>query len=156
MSLKLDEFVRESNKIEGILRDPTPLEIEWTEWFVQDAPLCVGHLGQLVEIYQPGHCLRTRVGCDVRVGNHFPPRGGPEIREKLEVLLERILGNDMTPFEAHVAYESLHPMTDGNGRSGRALWAKHMLIDGQDGYWVERGFLHTFYYQSLEYNQGKV
>ena len=55
-----------------------------------------------------------------------------------------------TCFEAHVAYETLHPFTDGNGRSGRALWAKHMLADGQDGYWLERGFLHTFYYQSLE------
>lgn len=46
------------------------------------------------------------------------------------------------PWEVHIAYEMLHPFTDGNGRSGRMLWAWQMRNFPLD-------FLHTFYYQTL-------
>ena len=46
------------------------------------------------------------------------------------------------------AYEMLHPFMDGNGRSGRALWAWMMLRLGQDPFALL--FLHRFYYQTLE------
>lgn len=45
-------------------------------------------------------------------------------------------------------------MTDGNGRSGRALWAWMMLCRGGSygrAKVIELGFLHTFYYQTLEH-----
>jgi len=37
---------------------------------------------------------------------------------------------------------------DGNGRSGRAIWAWQMLGDEQDPFAIP--FLHRFYYQTLD------
>ena len=53
-----------------------------------------------------------------------------------------------TPFGIHLRYETLHPFMDGNGRSGRILWAWQMLHhDIAPG--IRLGFLHAFYYQTL-------
>lgn len=63
--------------------------------------------------------------------------------------LEQILSRahrGSTPYDVHQQYETLHPFTDGNGRSGRALWLWQMIRDGQR---AQLGFLHTWYYQSL-------
>lgn len=145
--MNLAEFVRESNRIEGILRDPTQAEISALDAFLEIPEVSVGDLCAFVEINQPGAVLRDRVGLDVRVGRHFPPRGGPHIRDELQNVLDAALTEH--PFKVHVAYERLHPFTDGNGRSGRALWAWGMHRSGV--YVSERLFLHEFYYQTLRF-----
>ncbi len=84
------------------------------------------------------------------IGGRIPQRGGPEIRTQLENLLTRALQSasglisiaDANAFNVHIAYEHLHPFTDGNGRSGRMLWAWQLQR-------FPLGFLHTFYYQTL-------
>lgn len=147
------DFVRESNRIEGILRDPTDSEFEATVNFLRVPDVRVIDLQALVAVYQPRAELRDKVGLDVRVGKHIPPPGGPDIRERLDEMLAEVSRTahfDSDPWRVHVAYETLHPFTDGNGRSGRALWAWQM-VRRQRG--VPLGFLHQFYYQTLERNQ---
>ena len=140
----LRDFVRESNRIEGIYRT-TKAEITAHEALLDAPVLLVSVIEDFVaRVACAG--LRDRVGMDVRVGHHVPPPGGPDMRRLLGGLLARI---DMTPFERHRQYEYLHPFMDGNGRSGRAIWLHDM-----GG--IERaplGFLHHWYYQSLAESQ---
>lgn len=140
-------FVTESNRIEGILRPPTEGELEATRIFICGPKPTLLALIRLALEYTVGHGhLRERVGMDVRVGNHFPPKGGPAITRQLEELLTTI--DEADPVAFHLAYETLHPFLDGNGRTGRALWAWQMwkLMETQ---YLDLGFLHAWYYQSL-------
>ena len=140
-------FVRESNAIEGIFRNPTQEEIEATSNFCQLSEVTLERLCQLQAVYAPGMPLRAERGMDVRVGNYIAPRGGPEIKERLVALLMTLEGHK-NPWLWHQDYETLHPFCDGNGRTGRALWAWHMQHLGRQPFALS--FLHRWYYQTLE------
>lgn len=140
----LDEFIRESNRIEGIHRKPTVAETEATLAFLALPAVGISDLVDLVAVYAPGHKPRFVAGLDVRVGNHYPPRGGPHIQGYLSQLLEDMTAK--TAYAVHQEYETLHPFTDGNGRSGRALWLWQMGGISR----APLGFLHHWYYQSLQ------
>lgn len=142
------KFVRESNLIEGIDREPTFKEIEGTKQFLELEMPTAHHLWQLVQVYAPGADLRAHDGMNVSVGNHVPPRGGIAVAFALDVIIGRIMEGSFTPYEAHCEYEKLHPFMDGNGRSGRALWAWHMLRTGR--YPFGLSFLQRWYYDSLD------
>jgi hypothetical protein len=142
-SSRLADFIRESNRIEGIYRAPTRAEIAATQTFLDLPTLTIADVAGLVTVYQPGAILRDQPGLNVRVGNYVAPPGGPEIPIALKTLLGRINAGPILPWEAHVAYETLHPFTDGNGRSGRAIWLwQHLGVS-------PLGFLHEFYYETL-------
>jgi hypothetical protein len=139
--IDLREFVKESNRIEGIHREPTIEEVAAHERFLRTGP-SVAHLIEFVRAVQSGAVLRNRPGLDVVVGRYYPPPGGLDMEDQLATLLL----NFSHPYLGHQAYEALHPFTDGNGRSGRALWL--WAMGG-----IERaplGFLHHWYYQSLQ------
>ncbi len=144
---QLYAFVAESNRIEGILRPPTDGELVAHEQFLELPEIRVADLGHFVKEIAAVP-LRRHPGHNVIVGNHLPPPGGPEIETELQELLADIHADELTPWEAHVAYEKLHPFLDGNGRSGRVLWAWTLLRAGREPFAL--GFLHTAYYEALE------
>lgn len=146
---QFNSFLKESNRIEGIHRPPTDHELAAFEYFLQLDEVTVWDLRQLVEVFQPGAIIRSKFGLDVRVGAYVAPPGGPHIVEHLTDLLRDIEAG-LDPWTAHCRYESLHPFTDGNGRSGRALWAWQM-----GPFKLGLGFLHAFYYQTLSHSEGR-
>lgn len=147
MAFTLEDFVTESNRIEGILRDPTWKEIDAHTQFLALDMVMVQDLERFVSVCQPGAKLRINPGMNVRVGNHLPAPGGQNIIEALAANLH--LANDGGPEDAHrthVKYENIHPFMDGNGRSGRVLWL--WMMGGIKK--APLGFLHHFYYQTLQ------
>lgn len=146
--MNLADRIEESLRIEGIHRRPTALEVAEHERILNLDRLTIDALQSHVSVYQPGNILRTQPGMDVRIGSYIAPAGGYKIPQFLQELLNEVNAGTITPWQAHVDYEMLHPFTDGNGRSGRMLW-----------YWMMRdrrlanlGFLHGFYYQTLGAN----
>ncbi len=143
-SALLQAFVVESNRIEGIYGTP---KLEPSQAFLSLSEPELEDLCGFVRD-EAGAELRTEANMNVVVGNHRPPPGGPEIAIELRKLIRQAIDNDATPFDIHVRYETLHPFMDGNGRSGRILWAWQMMHHGiAPG--LGLGFLHAFYYQTL-------
>lgn len=139
-------FILESNRIEGIIRTPLNREVAAHRDLLALDKITVPDLERFVTPVQPGAVLRRHhPEMDVRVGNYCPPRGGPEIEAALRVILDNALKHGS--YQTHLDYELLHPFTDGNGRSGRALW-----LWGQMGH-APLGFLHEWYYQTLRARQ---
>ncbi len=143
---RLRAFIRESNHIEGIEREPTTEEVNIARVFLSPSQTSINYLIAAVDVFEPGAKLRDKVGMDVRVGNHIAPLGGPNIKPELVLILLRA-GRLEEPHSVHCDYERLHPFTDGNGRSGRLLWLWMMVK--KDEQIPPLGFLHQFYYQTL-------
>lgn len=146
--MTIKDFVRESNGIEGIFREPTNEEIQAHLVFIDHREITVSSLQTLVSACQPGAKLRSLPTMNVMVGNHTPPPGGPAIEVELKGIL-KAAASGVHPYHTHQAYENLHPFMDGNGRSGRALWMWQMRKQKRTMYLG--GFLQNFYYQALEF-----
>lgn len=140
-------FARESNLIEGIVRDPTVDEIEAHVRLLNMFDVTASALGDFQSVVAPGKPLREKSGMNVRVGNYVAPEGGPNIVRRLQKIC-RDASSGAPIWKTHVQFEKLHPYMDGNGRTGRALWMWMMHSKGHQPFALP--FLHRFYYQTLE------
>lgn len=144
----IGEFLLESNRIEGKYTVETH-EVEAASVILELDEVSIPDLQCYVYATAGLQAkLRQLPGMNVRVGPHRPPPGGAEIPVALDRLLARVNAGTIGPYEAHVEYETLHPFMDGNGRSGRLLWLWQMLR--VHGSIPKLGFLHQWYYQSLQ------
>lgn len=150
--VELRAFVKESNRIEGITRAVSRMETAALRRLLESTTITTGTVLEFVGALNYGfdNCrLRNESGMDVVVGGYRPPLGGPEVVEHLRhLLLYAMEGGD--PYDIHQAYEKLHPLTDGNGRSGRAIWLWQMLHQHNDLHALRRGFMYTWYLQSFQ------
>lgn len=142
------EFIRESNKIEGIFRSPTRAEMDEFHRFMVLPAVTIDTIKQFVIIYEPGAQLRSKKGLDVNIMSagkiiYSPPRGGKEIVSRFEIFLSHLHQPQVSAYDLYREYEALHPFTDCNGRSGRMLWMWKMRR-------APLCFLQTFHYQALQ------
>lgn len=151
--ITLRGFIEESNAIEAIYKVPSENELKAHEALINCDYLDIAKVEEFVWIVA-GVPIRDKPGMNVYVGNHTPPPGGPEIESALGDLLSKINKLELLPFTAHNAYETLHPFCDGNGRSGRAIWAHSMLKHGLDPFQIP--FLQRIYYQALDLSDGRL
>ena len=145
----LERFITESNHIEG-LGKATPGEVAVAGWFMNRAEITLETLNAAQAVFAPGKPLRNRPDMNVRVGKYVAPQGGKSLVAALTSILTAV-HQTSDPWRTHVDFEMLHPYLDGNGRTGRILWAWHMRRLGRDPFALS--FLHRFYYDTLAHSK---
>ena len=90
--------------------------------------------GQTVDVRSPSDHVRIS---DTRTRSviYTPPSGGPELVAKLRNLESYLLAADgpdplIRMAVAHYQFEAIHPITDGNGRTGRILNILYLVHTG--------------------------
>lgn len=108
-------FVRASNRLAGINREPTAAEISAHRGLLAANSLRVENLEQFVRHVAGGARLREAPG----IGDRGTE--ATHLRADLATIVEAARAKATSPARLHRIYSMLRPFTDGNGRCGRAL-----------------------------------
>lgn len=156
ISTRLNEFIIESNYIEGITEFDIERQLFTYQWFFDLDKITILNLQDFaIQLYNTSNDpngrkpeLRDKTGMNVYIGSHCPLKGGFDVVRQLTYILNRANKAKLRDiYKVHCKYELLHPFMDCNGRTGRALWAWMM---NKNGYTFSNGFLRQWYYQSLD------
>jgi len=139
---RLMEFAKESNRIEGIINaEANERMFEKLEAFLKFRELTAVRVCGFNEWGK----LRHKEGMNVRIDGRQCLPGGDSLKHQFALIIHTL--SERSAFVNHVDFERLHPFTDGNGRTGRAIWLWQMV--NQHNYDLSLGFLQKWYYQSL-------
>lgn len=123
--MKIPEWIRESNLIEGV-DDPKEDRRSYMAWlWFKKQPLTLKTILRLQKKIMWVHldCRRDQRGkwrrVNVRVGSRVCPDYA-EIHWLMEKWINKWADSPMIK-ETHVEFEKIHPFVDGNGRTGRMI-----------------------------------
>lgn len=111
-------FVRASNRLAGIDREPTASEISAHRGLLAANRLKVENLEQFVRHVAGGAQLRD---ANSSIAARKAERTDTSLRADLETIVEAASSRAVSPGRLYRIYRMLRPFTDGNGRCGRAL-----------------------------------
>jgi hypothetical protein len=116
----VQDFVRRSNAMAGITRDPTAAEVAAHRGLLAANALAVDNLVMFVRHIERGAVLRSEDTSPLK-------DRAPDIRAELDAILAEARTLAAPPDRLHRDFEALRPFTDGNGRCGRALLLWRMI-----------------------------
>jgi len=117
-------FVRVSNRMAGIARDPTAAEVSAHRGLLAANTLRVENLELFVHHVADG--AHVREGAEFKPDEEAPTTAA-ELRADLGTIVLAAQTRSASPLRLHRIYTLLRPFTDGNARCGRALLMWQML-----------------------------
>ena len=140
-------FAAESNKIEGIFGgDRADAHAVALDIFLSLDKPTIEDLKRFVKMLEPSVTYRPESRVNVTIGGKTGMIS-ESIQENLLPLLVNVYEDNIYPNVVHLKYEAIHPFSDCNGRSGRALWLWQMVKFYR--YQGDLGFLHAYYYETF-------
>src|SRR5690242_12080558 len=105
------DFVRESNAISGLHREPTPAEVGAHRGLLAADAIEVGNLEMFARHVEAAAVLRSGPGL---AGDATKDETDDTVASDLETIIYAARGGLATPVELHRLYRALRPFTDAN------------------------------------------